>query len=440
MQQPPSLPLSFWATDQMRDALASWHMGRVIFAYRTHPHHGKALPQELVGSWLGLTQAQLSRIENGPAPEQLNKLIRWAEILGIPAGSLWFKLPKDVGEVGRAGTTCHNGESLLLLARLLSTDGFDSGSRGGSEQLQRITAALANSHRYFDGSTVRFFREKIEQCKADDGTLGPARALPLMNGILGAIHRHCKDVKPKVRRELLAVGAEGAEFAGWLYRDLHDEATAAFLYDRAMEWAQEANFLPMQNYVLMKKSQMAYDARDPGRVLTLAQAARNGQWRLPVKVSAEIMQQEALGLAIVGAPAKMVEQNLADAQQILAGSDDSENHDLGAYFDVNTLTLRSACCYTEAGEPRKAVGLFQNALASGTLSRRDMGLFESRQAKALALSGEPDEAATLALRAVTVARETRSERTMNVIMEVIRALEPWHGRPSARLLRESLTN
>ncbi|WP_242670037.1 helix-turn-helix domain-containing protein [Mycobacterium decipiens] len=77
----------------MRDALATWHMGRVILAYRCHPHHGRVLPQELVSSWLGLTQAQLSRIEKGPAPERLSKLVHFAQVLGIPGELLWFKLP-----------------------------------------------------------------------------------------------------------------------------------------------------------------------------------------------------------------------------------------------------------------------------------------------------------------------------------------------------------
>ena len=90
---PPPVPKEFWRTDQMLDAFNSWHMGRVISAYRFHPYHGKPLTQELVGSWIGMTQAQLSRIENGKPPEELSKLIRYAQIFGMPADLLWFKLP-----------------------------------------------------------------------------------------------------------------------------------------------------------------------------------------------------------------------------------------------------------------------------------------------------------------------------------------------------------
>jgi transcriptional regulator with XRE-family HTH domain len=53
------------------------------------------LSQELVAGWLGLTQAQLSRIENGPPIRDLGKLIHWADTLRIPAEHLWFDLPEQ---------------------------------------------------------------------------------------------------------------------------------------------------------------------------------------------------------------------------------------------------------------------------------------------------------------------------------------------------------
>jgi hypothetical protein len=42
---PPEVTAGFSHTDQMRDALASWHMGRVIRAYRLHPFHDRPLSQ-----------------------------------------------------------------------------------------------------------------------------------------------------------------------------------------------------------------------------------------------------------------------------------------------------------------------------------------------------------------------------------------------------------
>ncbi|WP_239311406.1 helix-turn-helix transcriptional regulator [Frankia sp. Cj3] len=302
--RPPAVPPEFWTLDQMRDALATWHMGRVIYAYRHHPHHGYTLPQELVGTWLGLTQAQLSRIENGRAPEELSKLIRYSQILGIPAELLWFDLPGEprarqpaqarppiflpVVVGGREITLPIDAEvaETAGLNRLITSAGRASLERraarilpfAGVDELRHMAAALEDARRYLDGSVVGSFAQQLERCKGDDGRLGPLRVLPMVLGILGAIQQHARDVRPAARRGLLAVGADGAEFAGWLYRDLHDPLSAAYWYDRAMEWAQEAQDAPMQAYVLVKKSQMAYDGRDLARTLAFG---RSRQPRVP---------------------------------------------------------------------------------------------------------------------------------------------------------------
>ncbi|WP_280270926.1 XRE family transcriptional regulator [Nocardia wallacei] len=440
LHQPPTVPTDFWHTDQMRDALATWHMGHVLHAYRTHPFHGRALPQELVASWLELTQAQLSRIEKGTAPEHLSKLTRWAQRLGIPHELLWFKLPEaDTRDtVDESEWTDAPRHDAIDLARWLASDGAGAPPPRHAAELERIGRALEDSRRYFDGNVVDFFRAQLTRCKLDDGSLGPAAALPLALAVIAAIRRHSPDVHPGVRRELLAAGADGAEFAGWLYRDLHDPLSATLLYDRAMEWAQAASNLPMQGYVLLKKSQMAYETRDTSMVLTLAQAAADGPWQLPLRVQAEVAQQEALGLAMAGEPARSVEHALDRAQRLLTNASRADDEALVTYFDQSTLLVRTACCYTEAGKPQIASQLFDQVLRGGGLSRRDAGFFGARRAKALALSGEPDEAASAAVRSVSVARETHSERTINVLADVVRTLDPWSHRPKVRRLRELL--
>lgn len=89
------MPPEFWDHPDMRTALGQWHMGRVIAAYRNHPHHGRPLRQETVAVWVGVTQPQLSRIKNGPAVSDLGKLIQWAWVLDIPPGLLWFQVPQE---------------------------------------------------------------------------------------------------------------------------------------------------------------------------------------------------------------------------------------------------------------------------------------------------------------------------------------------------------
>ncbi len=312
----------------------------------------------------------------------------------------------------------------------------------GLDELQRVAAAMDDARRYLDGSVIDYFRRQLVMCKADDGSLGPAAALPVVLGILGAIEEHARAVTPDVRRSLLTVGSDAAEFAGWLYRDSHDPVTASFWHDRAIEWAQEAGDMPMQGYVLLKKSQMAYEERDGLRVLTLAQAAQYGPWQLPPRVRAEVTQQEARGLAMLGEPFSVVEQKLEDARRLVDATDSGDERyaHLGPYYDEDTHLLRAASCYIEAGKPAKAATLYGEVLGARNLSRRDEGYFRARRAAALALSGEPDDAAHEGLVAMQLVTEMRSSRTRRELVRVVETLNPWNNRPGPRTLREALTS
>ena len=308
------------------------------------------------------------------------------------------------------------------------------------DEQQHVAAALADARRYFDGPVVDYFRKQLDACMVDDGELGPLKTLPIVLGLLRTIEQHGREVQLPIRRELLSLGACGAEFAGWLYRDTNDLVRAGCWYDRATEWAQEAGDLPMQGYVLLRKSQMAYDARDPLRVSTLAQAAQEGPWQLPTKVRAEVTQQEALGMAMLGEPFPDIERKLDDARRILAQAtiDDEQPGMLSAYFNANTLLLRNASSFTEAGKPAQAAVVFGDVLKNASLSRRDTGYFRSRRATALALSGEPDEAARVGLASVDIAVTTNSRRTLRVLTEVVHTLTPWHGRSPVRDLHDAV--
>ncbi|WP_225320491.1 helix-turn-helix domain-containing protein [Streptomyces luteolifulvus] len=490
--RPPAVPGAFWDDERMREALDTWHMGKVLYAYRTHPHHGRVLSQEVVADWLGLTQAQLSRIENGAAPQDLGKLMQWAHSLRVPADLLWFKLPRAEHQapnrvaVAPPESTQSDAQGGLLLpvvvgghsvmvpvdARTLAESGLgslldqpDSAKEPGAmsplnrravlkggiaaaalpglglEEVQHVAAALDDARRYIDGPVVEYLRRQITACKSDDGSLGPKRTLPVMLGLLGAIEEHARDVRPAVRRELLAIGSDGAEFAGWLYRDVNQPLQAGRWYDRAMEWAQEANDPAMQGYVLLKKSQMAYDERDAVRVLTLAEAARQAHWQLPLKVQAEVAQQQARGFAMLGDPMDHVERALGEAHQLLTqhegASDDTAPH-LSPHYNRANLTLQTASCYIEAGQPARASDLYGTVLEGEALSRRDQGYFLARRACSLALAGQPDDAASVGLAAVALSDATNSLRTKRELTRAMTTLQPWATRPGPRELREAL--
>lgn len=384
-----------------------------------------------MAGWLRLSQAQLSRVESGAPVQDLTRLIAWARLLGMPPARLWFQMPENREMTAPRffpGATGHVRSNIVHPVWTAVSVG----------ELPPDEAVLTDARRYVDGSVVEVLRQQLDESKADDGRLGPAAVLPQVLKMLGAMQHAVREVKPDVRRALLAVGADGAEFVGWLYRDLRDLRTATYWYDRAIEWAQEADDSAMQGYVLLRKSQLAYDRRDALRVLTLAEAAQRSTNRLPCKVRAEITQQEALGLAMLGEPLRMVEQKLDDARQLLARTTGDEADMLGGAFTDGTLRLRSTACYTEAGKPGQAAEMLGDIIAGDSLSARDAGYFQARRSAALALIGEPDEAAILGLKAARVAQATRSGRTTVVLTDMMQTLSRWGARPHVRELREAL--
>lgn len=110
---PPKVPAEFWQTQQLTEAFAARHMGRVARAYRMNPYHHAVygpggISQGLLGQWLGLKQPQISRIETGPPIRNMDTLGYWARVLRIPPELLWFDMP------GKPATPC----SVSAMARL----------------------------------------------------------------------------------------------------------------------------------------------------------------------------------------------------------------------------------------------------------------------------------------------------------------------------------
>ncbi|WP_143020410.1 hypothetical protein [Sinosporangium album] len=311
---------------------------------------------------------------------------------------------------------------------------------GTNDQIdQRRLAEAVSEPRYFDSSAVALIHRQLDRCKSADGRLGAVQALPSTLSVLEVIQTHARDLrKEETRRRLLVAGADGAEFAAWLYRDLQDSNAAQYWLDRATEFAQEAGNLPMQGYVLLKKSQMAYEERDAVRTLAFAQAARYGPWQLPPKVLVEVLQQEARGHAMLGESFTVIERTLDQARSILNSTVDNGEPKLGSYYDENTFLLRTASCFIEAGKPYQAADLFNKVLESGTLSWRDEAYFRARRAVALALSGEPDDAAQEGVAALYIATAIKSERTARELRRAVKALAPWESRPAPRDLRTAM--
>jgi hypothetical protein len=95
LRTPPQHKNEFYETDELRAAFKSEHIGKVFKAYRNHPYYlqllGKALNQETLGRWLGISQAHVSKLETLKPEQNLEALRSYAAILYLPQHLLWFK-------------------------------------------------------------------------------------------------------------------------------------------------------------------------------------------------------------------------------------------------------------------------------------------------------------------------------------------------------------
>ena len=393
--------------------------------------------QERLAETVGVERTTVMRWERGETCPQPWARPKLARALGISDEAL-SELLSDLAEPESAvSAPAQITEEVVPLHRrdflkysvAFPTLGFD--------ELRHLGAAFDDARHYLDAEVVGYFKQQLASCAANDGIHGPAQTLPLVLGVVAAIDRHARQVKANVRRELLAVGSQAAEFVGWLYRDAHQPRLSAHWRDRATEWAQEAGDWPMQGYILLKKSQAAWDDRDGLRMLTLAQAAHDGPWRLPPLVQAEVAQQEARGLAMTGESTTTVDAKLDEAWEIFTGTEATAD-ELGCHYDRALLTMQTAICYCEMGQPGRAAELYREHLDDQQISHRDRGYFLSLMAGALALAVEPDDAATAGHEALAVAVEAHSLRTVRELKRVCTLLEPWRSQPAVRELREAV--
>ncbi|MFB4284825.1 helix-turn-helix domain-containing protein [Nonomuraea sp. MTCD27] len=306
----------------------------------------------------------------------------------------------------------------------------------GLEELKHIAAAISDARRYADKEVVAHLQCQLDDCAANDRARGPRQSIPIALGLVAAVEDMAKEAKTDMRRPLLQVGARTAEFVGWLYRDIAMPDLANYWRDRAMEWAQATSNFPMQGYVLLKKSQAAWDDRDALRMLTLAEAAQQEPWHLPPHVQAEAVQQEARGYAMTSGDMAIIEAKLDRARGLLIEHEEATG--IAAHYNEALFGLQVAICYCEAGQVERAMELYEQWLSPESFSRRDYGYFLSLKGGAFVAMERPDSAAMNGLEALALARETNSARTHQEILRLVGRLRPWQQRDSVRELRHAV--
>jgi tetratricopeptide (TPR) repeat protein len=425
----PQVPDDFWTIDEMRDALASWHMGHVIAAYRTHPFHGRPLSQEIVGSWAGLSQVQLSRIENGSAIKHLDRLVAWAETLRIPEHLLWFKLPRrrvDAATPSPTAVVPNPADLATLLGGLTATR---PALAGGDGPTLGISA--------FEGMTLAQSADLLLKLflALDDELGGDSLYLPLSRYVA----RMAVSVEQDPDDGLLSFG-ELSQMAGWLALDAHQHGAARRYFTSALYVAHEADEPGLAASALGYMSlQEMYRERLPS-ALSLAQTAfATGS------AGTTPLTRTMLGTRLARAQAGLRERQaclhtLAGARAAFDQAGRQEEPLWMSYVDAAELAAQEGACYLDLGMIGEGIESLTTAIGlieARTPRRiRDRAHYLSRLAKCHLAERDLEQACSRATEALTLSEAIDSARVAERLREFNDALEPFGDVAPAQQFRE----
>ena len=387
---PPNVPADFWTCDLMRDALATWHIGKIIRAYRHHPHHGRVLSQERVATWLGLDQTQLSRVENGPSVTDLAKLTAWARTLSIPSNALWFKVP------GRS-TQAPASPSVGLV--------------GVAELRARIQQL---DERYVRVPSTSLLAEAGE-CLGQVGTY------------------KSKANRGRARRDLLAAETEAAILMGQLVWDAsqrRDHATANAYFDQAIDAAQQLRDPRAEGQALLRKSYVAlYGEHDPQIGLMLTGKAAKTTRGISDVLTGLALSHAAEAYAMLGRR-QACERSLSTAESAFAkvtGEDDAIE-----LYSPTQLGRLAGSCYLHLRDPRRAEPILAETAAAMDDGSKSQAVAQGNLALAHIRQRRLDEATGALHRAIDLVQLNWGGGGLNIAFGAGRELCPWRDVPAVQ--------
>jgi transcriptional regulator with XRE-family HTH domain len=306
-----------------------------------------------------------------------------------------------------------------------------------TDRLQRVI----NRPRNVDERIVTYFRRLLEEHYTADKMLGPADLLPAVHAELGMLDRLRREATPRARALLIPVQSQYAEFVGWLHQDAGDTHSAVYYCDRATELAQVAGDRQMVAYMLIRKSYIAYRAGDAVRATDLAAAAQHDPDGIDAKILALASQQEARGWAIAG-NYERCEPKLRHAADLLSVAGSAPTPDAPAYihyYGTEILEEQTATCYRDVGRTEQAITILQRKIDELPAGHdRDRGYRMAKLAVAYAQGHQVQDAASVGLQALCLARQTGSARTENELQPLMNTLSPWRGHTDVANLIDAL--
>ncbi|WP_432027870.1 helix-turn-helix transcriptional regulator [Streptomyces sp. 1222.5] len=275
---------------------------------------------------------------------------------------------------------------------------------------------------------------------ADDVLAGGDLIRPALRELRSAVKLYREGTHTvEVGRQLLRQIGELAQIAGWIASDAgqHDEAER--IYRIGISAARQAEDHTLAGNIA---GSLAYQMSNTGREaegLTLAQAAFNdARAEAPPKARALYLDRVAWAHTKAGGRenGQHAMRALGEASEAL--SEDGAGIESPAYLywvDAGELRVMESRVYTEIHRPLRAVPLLREVLSGYDATHtREMALYLSWLAVALADANEPEEAAAVAERVISISADVASERTAERVRVVLDRLSDFADVPEVAAL------
>ncbi|WP_250403902.1 helix-turn-helix domain-containing protein [Streptomyces cellostaticus] len=293
-------------------------------------------------------------------------------------------------------------------------------------------------------STVDDLQQRVHGLRlADDVLAGGDLIRPALRDLRRAVKLYRENTYgSEVGRQLLRQIGELAQIAGWIASDAGQHEEAERIYRLGLSAARQAEDHTLAGNIA---GSLAYQLSNTGREsegLTLAQAAfRDAEAEAPPKARALYLDRVAWAHTKVGGVenGQQAMRALGEAGQAL--SEDSPGTESPAYLywvDAGELRVMESRVYTELHRPLRAVPLLREVLSGYDATHtRELALYLSWLAVALADANEPEEAATVAGRVISLGSDMSSDRVDERVRIILGRLQAYAEVPEVACL---LTN
>ncbi|MFC8850410.1 MULTISPECIES: hypothetical protein [unclassified Micromonospora] len=416
------------------------------------PHHGRnPLPQSAVAEWLGIIQAQLSRVENGAPIVHLDRLTHWAQTLRIPGEHLWFALPdrpyqrpdtsNEQPRHQSAGSQKTAGPATPVQAGAFTTASDEGGGVTDRRQFHALAAlagiaatgpldllsAPAEAPSSIGMEQVRFASSLVDEFRRADAAAGADQ----LCDIAIRIHAHLSSwaTKATYSREvgdaLQSALAELACQAAWLTIDAERRTeTRPFLHE-AISRARLADDPRVEVRALSCLSLLTREDR-PGESLHCAESALrvSAGWATP-RLTALLHMRRAHALAVL-TDTSGFDREFAKSRQEFDRGLHEDDLPFIHFVDEQELTGLQGMAHLALGRPGRAAEAFRTiAEAPAATYRRNQLLYTLEFANAAYLQGDVNGAARTALNALPLLHQMSSGRVTQLFGRVRSSL----GRP-----------